>query len=153
MVILPPKPKAGDSQIFVEIDPEEMEAKVTVLPPDRGGSPANLERVRATLATNGVVYGLHGGRAAPAGGPHHLHDRPEKVYEAVEAVIAKGKPVIHGTDAYLEKYYDKKKEEEAPKAPNQVENKNARVDYRDLNVIENVGKGTVLAKKIPLTEG
>lgn len=30
VVLIPPKARAGDAQIFVEIDAEEMEAKVTV---------------------------------------------------------------------------------------------------------------------------
>jgi uncharacterized protein (DUF342 family) len=153
VVLIPMKPKAGDSQIFVEVNEDEMEAKVTVLPPDPGGKPATMERVRATLASNGVSYGVSEDELKKLEPQIINMSDPAKVYSPVEMVVAKGKPVIHGTDAYLEKYYDKKKEEAAPLAPNQVENKNARVDYRDLNVIENVEKGTVLAKKIPLTKG
>jgi uncharacterized protein (DUF342 family) len=153
VVLIAPKAKVGDAQIFVEISADEMEAKVTVLPPERGGRPADLERVKAALAANGVSYGILEDELRKMEGPITAMTDPAKVYVPVEAVIAKGKPVVHGTDAYLEKYYDKKKEEPKAAGPQQVENKNARVDYRDLNVIENVEKGTVLAKRIPLTKG
>ncbi len=154
VVVIAPKAKAGDAQIFVEVSEDAMQAKVTVLPPEPGGKPANLDRVRAALASNGVVYGILEDELAKIAGPIAAMTDPGKVYEPVEVVAAKGKPMIHGTDAYLEKYYDKKKDEAPAKAPNQqVENKNAQVNYRDLNVIENVEKGTVLAKLIPLTKG
>jgi len=155
VVFIPPKARAGDAQIFVEVDAEEMEAKVTVLPPEqRGGRIADLERVRAALAANGVIYGIMEDALRKLEAPIMAMTDSNKVYEPVEAVVAKGKPVVHGTDAYLEKYYDKKNDTPPPSNnPQQVENKNARIDYRDLNVIENVAKGTVLAKKIPLTKG
>jgi uncharacterized protein (DUF342 family) len=152
VVIIAPKARAGDSQIFVEISEDEMEAKVTVLPPERGGKAADLERVHATLAANGVVHGILEDELKRIEASITAMTDPEKVYEPVEAVIAKGKPVVHGTDAYLEKYYEKKEEPKAAN-PQQVENKNAQVNYRDLNVIENVEKGAVLAKKILLTKG
>src|SRR6266852_1646695 len=58
VVLIPSKPRTGDSQIFVEVSEDEKEAKVPVLPPDRGGKPATLDRIHAALASNGVTYGL-----------------------------------------------------------------------------------------------
>jgi len=153
VVIIQPKAKAGDSQIFVEISEDEMQAKVTVLPPERGGRPATLDRVRANLAATGVIYGLIEDELKRMEPLITAMTDPEKVYEPVEGIVAKGVPVVHGTSAYLEKYWDKKKAEEAPKDPNAVENKNARIDYREMNQIENVAEGEVLAKKVPLTPG
>ncbi|MES2200789.1 MAG: FapA family protein [candidate division FCPU426 bacterium] len=153
VVIMPPKPKTADSQIFVEVGEGEMTASVTILPPERGGSVAHMDRIKAALAANGVVYGIDEAELASLETQASAMTDPNKVYSPVEAVIAKGKPVVHGVDAYLEKYYEKKKEEPAPKTPDQVENKNARVDYREMNVIDNVEKGSALAKKIPMTMG
>lgn len=156
VVIIPPKANTGDAQVFVEIDAEEMEAKVTVIPPEHGGKPADLAKVRAALQANGVTFGIIESELSKMEGQITSMTDPAKVYLPVEAVVAKGKPVIHGTNAYLEKYYDKKKDEPKP-APGAAaagaDNRNAKVDYRDLNVIENVEKGTVLAKKILLTKG
>ncbi len=154
VVLLAPKPKSGDSQIFVEVSEDLMSAKVTVLPPERGGRPATLDRIRAALATNGVVFGLKEGALHSMEGPIAAMTNPDEIYEPVEAVVAEGRPVEHGTDAYLEKYWEKKEDEKPAAAdPGQVENKNARVDYRNLNTIENVAKDSVLCKLVPATPG
>lgn len=150
-VIIPPKAKSGDAQVFVEVSEDQMTAKVTVLPPEPGGRPATLDRVRAALAANGVVWGIRedllqalaAPLAAMAGGG---------VHEPVESLIAEGRPMVNGTDAYLEKYWEKK-EEAAKPAPGAVENKNERVDYRNLNTIDNVAKDSVICKLVPATLG
>jgi uncharacterized protein (DUF342 family) len=152
-VLIQPKPKSGDSQIFVEVSEDEMTAKVTILPPERGGKPATLDRVRATLAANGVVFGIKEGALHALEAPMAAMTNHDEVYEPVEAVIAEGQHVVHGTDAYLEKYWEKKEEEKAEANPHQVENKNARVDYRNLNTIENIAKDSVLCKLVPATPG
>jgi uncharacterized protein (DUF342 family) len=154
VVLLAPKPKSGDAQIFVEISEDEMSAKVTVLAPERGGKTATLDRIRATLAANGVVYGLKETALQAMEGPISAMVNPDEVYEPAEAIVAEGRHVEHGTDAYLEKYWEKKEDEKPAAAdPGQVENKNARVDYRNLNTIENVAKDSVLCKLVPATPG
>jgi uncharacterized protein (DUF342 family) len=152
VVLMAPKPKSGDSQIFVEVSEDQMSAKVTVLAPERGGKPATLDRVRAALASNGVVVGMQEDALNAMAGPIAAMTNPDEVYEPVEVTAALGRPVQHGTDAYLEKYWEKK-EEEKPAEPGAVENKNARVDYRNLNTIENVAKDAVLCKLVPATPG
>ena len=152
-VVIPPKAKSGDAQIFVEVSEDQMSAKVTVLPPERGGKPANLDRVRATLAANGVVFGIKDDRLHAIEASILTMTDPDTVYEPVETPIAEGRHVMHGTDAYLEKYWEKKEEEAAPTTPGGVENKNARVDYRNLNTIDNVAKDMVICKLVPATPG
>jgi uncharacterized protein (DUF342 family) len=152
-VIVPPKARSGDAQIFVEVSDDEMTAKVTVLPPEPGGRPANLDRVRAALASNGVVYGLREDLLQGLVGPIAAMADTSAVHEPVETLVAEGKPMVNGTDAYIEKFWEKKAEEEAPKAPGAVENKNERVDYRNLNTIDNVAKDSVICKLVPATLG
>ena len=152
VVINQPQSKSGDAQIFVEITEDEMEARVTVVPPEQGGSPATLDKVKAALASNGVVFGLIEDALKAMEGPITAMTDPNEVYEPVEALVAKGKPVIHGTDAIVEKYYEKKAD--VPQVNEAgIENKNARVDYRNMNTIENVEVGALLAKKIDATAG
>lgn len=151
-VIIPPKAKSGDAQIFVEVSDDQMTARVTVLPPEAGGRPANLDRVRATLAANGVVYGLREDLLQGLVAPLSAMADSSTVHEPVETLIAEGKPMVNGTDAYLEKYWEKKVEE-PPKVAGAVENKNERVDYRNLNTIDNVAKDSVICKLVPATLG
>ncbi|HTB33362.1 MAG TPA: FapA family protein [bacterium] len=152
-VIVAPKARSGDSPIFVEISDDQMTAKVTVLPPEQGGHPASLDRVRAALAANGVVHGILEGQLQALAGPLAALGETGKVHEPVESLIAQGQPVVHGTDAYLEKYWEKKDDDAPVKNAAGVENKNAQVNYRDLNTIENVAKDAVLCKLVPATPG
>lgn len=151
-VIVPPKARTGDAQIFVEISDDQMNAKVTVLPPEAGGRPATLDRVRSTLATNGVVFGIREDLLQGLVAPMAAMADTSSVHEPVETLIAEGRPMVNGTDAYLEKYWEKKAEP-APKAEGAVENKNERVDYRNLNTIDNVEKDAVICKLVPATLG
>jgi uncharacterized protein (DUF342 family) len=61
--------------------------------------------------------------------------------------------MVNGTDAYLEKYWEKKEAAPAAAAAGAVENKNERVDYRNLNTIDNVAKDSVICKLVPATLG
>jgi uncharacterized protein (DUF342 family) len=153
VVIVAPKARSGDSPIFVEVSDDLMTAKVTVLPPEQGGHPASLDRVRAALAANGVVHGILEDKLLALAAPLAALGETGKVHEPVESLIAQGLPVVHGTDAYLEKYWEKKEDDAPVKNAAGVENKNAQVNYRDLNTIENVAKDAVLCKLVPATPG
>jgi uncharacterized protein (DUF342 family) len=158
-VIIPAKSKTGDSQIFVEIAEGEMSAKVTILPPDPGGHGATLDRVHAALASAGVVHGVRDDLLQALAGPMAAIADTSVKHEPIESLIAEGQPVVHGTDAYLEKYWEKPAADAAAAAAaaaaasGGVENKNARVDYRNLNVIDNVAKDSVLCKLVPAQQG
>jgi len=153
-VLVPAQSKSGDAQIFVEVANGEMSAKVTILPPEPGGRAANVDRVRAALAANAVVFGVREDLLQSLVGPMAAMADTNAKHEPVETLIAEGRQVVHGQDAYLEKYWEKKEPEPAPVgAAPAVENKNARVDYRNLNVIDNVAKDSVLCKLVPAKQG
>lgn len=61
--------------------------------------------------------------------------------------IAKGKEPVDGVDGHI-KYYFKKKERIIPKVK-----EDGTVDYRDLDMINNVNKGDILAEIIPPKDG
>lgn len=147
VVLIPFKAANGDAQIFVEISDDEMSAKITVLPPE-GGKPATVDRVRATLAVQGVVYGVRDDLLKALAGP--LAAQTTTKADPIESLAAEGRHVVHGADAYIEKYWEKKPE---PVAPGAVENKNTKMDYRNLNVIDNVAKDTLLCQLVPAKVG
>src|SRR5665213_2993390 len=149
VVLIPSKPKNGDSQIFVEMSDDAMSARVTILPPDPGGKPATLDRVKATLATQGVVFGLREDLLNKLAAPMAALAEPGAKHEPLDSLIAEGQPVAHGEDAFLEKYWEKKEAEAAAATQTGLENKNTRIDYRNLNVIDNVAKDSVLCKLVP----
>lgn len=150
--LIEPTHTEGDAQIFVEISDDELSASVTVAPPEPRGKPATLDRIRAVLASSGVVYGIDDAALQGMEGPISAMTNPDEIYEPVEAKIASGREVVHGQDAVLEKFYEKKAEKVELKE-GEVENKNESVDYREMNTIDNVKEGTVLAKKIDAIQG
>src|ERR1700722_4460087 len=153
VVLIPPKAKNGDSQIFVEISDDEMSARVTVLPPDPGGQPGTLDRVRAPLATQGGVFGVREDLLNALAGPMAALADTAAKHAPVESLIAEGLPVVHGQDAYMDKYWEKKEKEAAAETQAGLENKNTRVDYRNLTVIDNVEKDSVLCRLVPAKQG
>ncbi len=97
VVLVQPKANTTDAQIFVEVSEDEMSAKVTVLGAE-SGKPATVDRVRAVLAAQGVVFGLKEDQLnalAPALAAQGPKSAP------VEFLAAEGTPVVDGADAFV----------------------------------------------------
>jgi uncharacterized protein len=138
--------------VFVEITSDEMMAKITVIPPEAGKF-ATLDEVRAALAKYNVVHGLDEARLAEIGQKIAAMSSAQAEMEPIEMEVAFGTPVQHGQDARIEFLYKKPEEEKTPDAPVFEETEDGRIDYRALHQIENIAKGTLLARKIHATEG
>ena len=145
------KPDGLQEQVFVEINDDEMQAKVTVVPPQSENDHfATIDDVSNTLKRRNVVYGVDETRMAELSAKLSQLEHTKNINEPIEMEIAFGTPVTNGEDARIEYLY-KKSEEEAP-AP-VAEDEEGRVDYKAAHKIDNVTKGTVLARKIPPTKG
>lgn len=128
--------KNGESS--VSISPDEMQAVMQIFPPF-GGKPVTKEDILKSLSDNGVVI---------------LPDASQ-----LDEVITTGKTnrvslTLWGTkpqpgsDARVEIMFEREKEKTGP-----VELEDGRVDYRDVGAITSVGKGQILAQKIPASLG
>jgi len=73
--------------------------------------------------------------------------------EPIEMDIAFGSPVKEGEDARIEYLYKKENTPEEVAAPVPEEAEDGRIDYRAVHHIDNIAKGTLLARKIPATKG
>lgn len=145
------KPDGLQEQVFVEIGDDEMQAKVTIVPPQSENDHfATIDDVRNTLKRRNVVYGIDETRLAELSSKLSQLENTKNINEPIEMEIAFGTPVTNGEDARIEYLY-KKTEEEAP-AP-VAEDEEGRVDYRAAHKIDNITKGTLLARKIPPTKG
>jgi uncharacterized protein (DUF342 family) len=150
VMLVPPKSKTGDSQVFVQVSPDEMEATLTVLPPERGGKAATLDTLREAIGMAGVKFGVLEADLAKLEGPLAKMAKPDEVFEPIETVIAKGRSMANGADAYLDKVYEKKQvQAEAPPETGDQ----GKADYRALHAIHNVVKGDLLVKKVPAGAG
>ena len=70
----------------------------------------------------------------------------EPVYDE-PVIVAQGEPPVAGEDAQIEYMFD------ASRKKTPTEDEHGRVDYKDLNYIQNASKGEVLVQRIPPTAG
>lgn len=137
--------RIADAQEEVKIDasanitasPDKMKAFITITPPD-GGRTLSAEDVVGLLSKSGIIYGIN--RAALESIVKH-----PVYYEAV--TIAEGTPAVNGNNGKVEFHFSTKKESR----PTVLED--GRVDYRELNQIENVRAGQLLCTLIPPEPG
>jgi len=143
----------GQDQVFVEISDDEMSAKLTVVPPQTDtGHFSSVDDIREALSRRAVVYGIDENRMAELSTKLAQMASLKNISEPIEMEIAFGTPVTNGEDARVEYLYKSKTEEEQ-QAPVLEETEDGRVDYRAVHKIDNILKGTLLARKIPPTKG
>ena len=151
--IVAPKANNQQEQVFVEISDDEMVAKVTVVPPQTENDHfTTIDDVRDALKRRNIVYGIDETRMAELSGKLSQIANTRNINEPIEMDIAFGSHVTNGEDARVEYFYKKSAEEET-QAPPPEESEDGRIDYRAAHKIDNVIKGSLLARKIPLTKG
>ena len=142
----------SQEQVFVEISDDEMSAKLTVVPPQNESDHfTNIDDVRNAFKRRNVVYGVDESRMAELSAKLSQLEATKNINEPIEVDIAFGTPATNGDDARIEYLY--KKAEEETQAPVPEETEDGRVDYRAVHKIDNITKGTILARKIPPTKG
>ncbi len=133
-----PRPDA-DSTVKVDISPDEMTATIRITPPKPGGRHLEVQDVINALKAHGVVIGFLEEDIRQA----LLEDRYMQ-----DIVGAKGVPPQHGDDARIDYKVQIKKE-----GVHLEEDAKGRVDYKNMNLIENVVVGQILAEKLPAKKG
>ncbi|MCB1317983.1 MAG: DUF342 domain-containing protein, partial [Leptospiraceae bacterium] len=133
-----PKPEA-DSSFKVDITPDEMKAYVKITPPRPGGRHLEVVDVVTGLKAHGVVIGFKEDDIQAA----LLEDRYMQ-----DIIAAEGVPAKHGADARIDYKVNIKKDQ-----VNFEEDAKGRVDYKQMNLVENVVVGQILAEKLPAQRG
>jgi uncharacterized protein (DUF342 family) len=129
---------AARHRVRVTTTKDNLTAAVALSRPEAHESELTLEEILAALDHAGICYGLdHAAIEKALAG---------KVF-ATPVKVAQGDPIKKGKDTTFEYTFDVKHEIK-PK-----EDADGRIDYRDMNFIQNVTKGTVLVKKTPPTLG
>jgi hypothetical protein len=129
---------ASQSTMSVDITDMDMRAYITVTPPGPGGADLSFEEIRGLLQSAGVVHGINDEAI------HSFIDYPaynEKI------PVAEGTKPQNGADAEIIYNFNVYRDEV------QLKEKNGRVDFRELNLVENVEAGQILATKKPPEEG
>ncbi len=130
---------ANDAFVSCEIVENEMKAVVTLSQPGEGGCDPTADTIRTALENSGVVHGIIEDVLAS------LEDHP--VYRE-PMVVAEGTKPINGNDARIVYNFNTD-----TKHVHIEESKEGKVDFRELNRIENVVEGQVLARKVMPEEG
>lgn len=128
-----------DGSMTVEITEDEMKVFVHFVPPRFFGRHMEVEDVVDSLKRAGVVVGINEQR---------ISEYLEKMEYAHPLLAAEGQPPRHGKDASVD--YKVKIDKSSI---NLSEDERGQVDFKNLDILENVVVGQVLAVKIPAQDG
>lgn len=130
---------ANDAIITVDIADQEMKAYIYVTPPGPGGCDLSAETILSFLRNNRVVYGIK---------EDVLQEFTDKPKYKEMVLVAEGSRPVNGRDAYIQYNFDTDQSKIKLK-----EGANGRVDFKELNIIQNVVEGQPLARKVPAERG
>jgi uncharacterized protein (DUF342 family) len=126
------------STLSVDITDMEMKAYVTVTPPGPGGADLALDEIKGLLHSAGVIHGIR---------EDALREFIDYPTYNEKFLAAEGSKPVNGQDAEIVYNFNVKRDEV------QLTEKNGRVDFRELNLVENVEAGQILATKRLAEEG
>lgn len=129
---------AADALMSVDVGAQDMEARVILTPPQPGGCDLSRDIILAYLRNNKVVFGIIEETI------QELEDSP-RYKEPI--LVAAGQKPQNGQDASVQFFF------ETDKTKLHLEEKNGKVDYKELQLVQNVMEGQPLAKKIPAKQG
>ncbi|MCM1321108.1 MAG: FapA family protein [Bacteroides sp.] len=128
--------QAGDALVGVDISHDEMKATITVTAPAIGGADVSAEQVERLLETQGVVAGIN--RQA-------IDDFVDNPVYGIPYQVAGAVLPADGRDAYIEYHFETDRTKLRLK-----ETESGQVDFKELNLVQNVVEGQLLAeKKLP----
>ncbi len=125
---------SNDAMLTVNIVELEMKALLTATPPGPGGADPEYDAITGFLQANGVVEGIKDEVIA------RFVDKPE-YNEPV--LVAEGRRPRHGADARI--VYEFQTDSSQIK----LKETDGRVDFKELNIVQNVVAGQVVARKVP----
>jgi uncharacterized protein (DUF342 family) len=129
--------KAKDGEVLVSVGPGEKEAHI-VVQPAYGGREMTAADALNVLASKSIRTGVDNDAVERAFSPPSFGRR---------VLVARAKEPIHGNDAVITYSFRTR----SIISPKEVEGK--RIDYKDLETVVSVTKGSVLATKTPPTNG
>jgi uncharacterized protein (DUF342 family) len=129
----------NDTQVSVEISNDEMNGYITVVGPRNGGADFSYQGYHDILVRKGITQGIN---------ENFLKDFADKPIYNQKICIATGKKPINGMNAYFQYYFETDITKSRIK-----ESSNGKIDFREINAIQNVLKGERLAKKNLPEEG
>ncbi len=128
-----------DAVMAVNISDDEMKAYLYVSPPAKGGADLSADTIIAFLKNNRVIVGIDEEKI------RQFQDTP--VYRE-DYLVAEGIPPQNGEDAKILYNFDADNTQARLQ-----ETKSGQINFKELNLIQNVVEGQPLAQKIPAQRG
>jgi len=128
----------SDGRVIIEVSEDEMKAFMTLIPPKLRGRVLDIDDVMEALENKGVIVGIK---------EQVIRESLEDEVYNVPITVAEGIKPVNGEDAKI--VYNFRTERKVQLE----EDEKGQVDYRDLDLVENVVAGQLLATKIQATEG
>ncbi|WP_367897521.1 FapA family protein [Leptospira sp. WS58.C1] len=133
------KPRQGaEAKMVLDIAPDKMKAKITFIPPKPGGRDLEVKDVVNYLKNAGIKYGVK---------EEEIQKRLEDEFYNQPFTAAEGDPPVNGKNAQVIYHV------RISKKVVFREDESGKVDYKDMDLIENVVVGQLLAEKIPAERG
>jgi uncharacterized protein (DUF342 family) len=117
----------------------EMKVFVTVIPPGEGGADLTLDSYKSLLVQHRVYHGVK---------EEFLQEFVDKPSYREKVEIAEGVKPVNGKDAHIHYFFETDQTQIKLK-----EGTNGRVNFKELNIIQNVVQNQPLAKKVPPEDG
>ena len=130
---------SADAIFVVDITSDEMKATATINPPSLGGADITVEQIKSALTQQGVVAGISDEKIQA------LVDKP--AYNE-PVVVAEALLPVDGKDAYITYNFETDRSKIRAKQA-----ANGQVDFKELNLIQNVVEGQPLAQKVLAQQG
>ncbi|MDD4803246.1 MAG: FapA family protein [Syntrophomonas sp.] len=125
--------------VKVNIHRDKMKAFVETTPPSGNGTSCSLEMAKSILAEKGVVFGIDDKQIMKA---------LKEENWGQEILVAQGQPAVDGKDAVIEYKFDIPEKKLLSK-----EDEKGNIDFREMGLVHNITKGTILAVRTPPIPG
>jgi uncharacterized protein (DUF342 family) len=129
----------NDSMASIEVDDMEMKVFVTVIPPGVGGADLKIDAYKSLCVQHRVYHGIK---------EEFLEEFVDRPAYREKVEIAEGLKPANGKDAYIHYHFETDQTQIRLK-----EGTNGRVNFKELNIIQNVVQNQILAKKVPPEDG
>ncbi|GMO50161.1 MAG: FapA family protein [Treponemataceae bacterium] len=130
---------SADAIFKIDVAADEMSAIINATPPSENGSEISSEKIKKTLKAQGVLDGYK---------TDLLMEFVDKPVYGKAVVVVRGNDAVDGHDAYIAYNFETDSSKLRIK-----ETEDGSVNFKELNMIQNVVQGQPLAQKIPAEQG
>jgi len=130
---------ANDTLANIEVDDAEMKVLATIIPPGPGGTDLTVDIYKSLMIQNRVYHGIK---------EQYIEELVDKPIYREKLEIAEGLKPVNGKDAYIHYFFETDQTRIKLK-----EGTNGKVNFKELNIIQNVVQNQPLAKKVPPEDG